>query len=338
MEALTLAELKAQNAAEEAEAEVPQTDAETTNDAGLENEAEPEKVAEPETGKADETKPEAWQLVDDDEQGSQDEVTVPVGAHARMRSKLKGRIGEQNDEIKQLKAEIAELRSGVQKPADATVQRPKLEDFATDQEYEQALDAWYDKKVDRKLETFRQTDEQALRQQREAERVSTAVTQHYAEAEQLAKDNDIAADTYRAADMAFRSVFERQYPDAGDAIADSLIARLGELGKGSAKVTYYVGRNKAAQAALAESLRQDPTGMHAAMYLGQKMAEIAPPRRKVSQAPEPAANATGDVSVVSADEKRYRDAYRKADKAGDVQKRWEARVAAKKAGFDVSQW
>lgn len=338
LETQTLAQLKAENAAaEETETTVPQTEEEGLEvQASEEETGETQQVAEPGEEETGETELEAWQI--GDEQGSQEDqpVVVPVAAHAAMRAKLKGKLGERDEAIEQLKAEIEALKSAKTPVTARTTPRPKAMDFATDEDYEDALDTWYEAKVDQKLETVTQTTTQRDSVQKEIQRVQSAVDQHYGKAAELVQAAGISVEVYQQADQEFRSILDQAYPGEGDAVADNLIARMGE---GSEKVVYYLSRNATAKTQLRAHLASDPSGFEAAMFLGRKLEEVVKPKKRVSQAPKPAANANGDTTVSSGvSAKKLKSAYDKADKSGDTQARWNARKAARKEGIDVSNW
>lgn len=120
----------------------------------------------------------------------------------------------------------------------------------------------------------------------------------------------------------------------GDAIVDSLIA---SLGKGSEKVMYNLGVNKARLGELQQRFEEDPTGVKASIYLGQLNAELSSPRKKTTSAPAPAPQVNGDKAE-KADVKALRKEYQNADKRGDLQARFNARRKARQAGIDTTNW
>ena len=87
---------------------------------------------------------------------------------------------------------------------------------------------------------------------------------------------------YQNSDLAVRQAIESVLPNQGDLVADQLISRLGD---GSEKVMFYLGRNAAAKEKLKSALSNDPTGISAALYLGEVKRDIASPTKRKTRAP-----------------------------------------------------
>jgi hypothetical protein len=135
--AMTLEELKAKNASEEAEM-TKATAAKAVEADDLEAEEESNDLvtaAESDQEEGEEPEAEAWMQTD--EQTSDDSGNaVPVAKHINMRSKLKGTIREQASELEQLRAENESLKANRSQPAraqpEAIAPMPELEDFDYD--------------------------------------------------------------------------------------------------------------------------------------------------------------------------------------------------------------
>ena len=335
--AKTLEELKAENAAaEEMETEAPQVEEEVAEAKAVEEETEEqEEAAETSESEAEETDTEAWMQVDEQTSDSED-LTVPVATHANVRKKLKGTIKEQNSEIEQLKAEIEALKGGVsQKPVQTNhnmPKRPTLEQFDYDEDkYSAAMDNWYEAKIEAKLNATTQQATQETKKQQAEQAIQSAVDRHYENAEKLIEQSGIAPDLYRQADVSVRQAIEEVRPGQGDLVTDFVISVLGE---GSERVMYNLGVNKSKLQKLQADLATDPSGMKAVAYLGRLSAELMPKQRK-SNAPPPSRQINGDAT--SGDPaKSYLKKYKAA--GNDVQKRFNIRREAKKAGVDVKNW
>lgn len=335
---MTLEELKAKNASEEAEA-TKATAAEEVeaDDLGAEDESlEPVETAESEQEEGEEAEVEAWMQAD--EQTSDDSgKAVPVAKHAQMRSKLKGTIREQASELEQLKAELEALKAGRVKPVqaqpEAVAPMPMLENFDYDQnKYAQAMQQWVSQQAEAKVNAALQGSQQKQSQKAAQERFAKALDDHYDRAANLVATQGISAELYQAADTKFRSVVEAVAPGRGDAIADQLISSLGE---GSEKVGYFLGRNSEAQAMLQSKLMAGDGGIQAAIYLGELKRQVTSPARKQSMAPKPAPKVGGNEPAHDLS-KRLKREYREA--ANDPQKRIDTRRKARAAGLNPDEW
>jgi len=337
LEVQTLDELKLENDAENGNAEEEAAKLKAEQEAAL-AEGEPQEPVIPAEGElAEGGEPEVDQWMQTDEQASEGQQ-VSVAVLAKTRSKLKGKIGERDEEIERLKQENEALKSGqTQTPASAEQlpPRPKREDFDFDDDkYDAAIDAWQDKRMDLKLAQGQQVSERKGQAATQRENLNQAVDQHYERAEKLTKDSGITDEVYQQADRAVRSVIESIRPGEGDLIADQLIATVGE---GSEKAMFWIGRNKQASEQLQASLVADPSGMRAIAFISKKAAELSAPKQRSSRAPKPAANAQGDAST-SSNALALQRKYDEAHKAKNGQAAYDLKQQAKKAGHDVSKW
>jgi len=341
----TLEALKAENAAaeeelakanlalvKETEDEAAEDETEELEDAEEQNQ-ESEDSEDEESAESGESEAEPWMQADDQE--SEGEETVPLGSHISMRSKLKGKIGERDEELAKLRAEIDALKAG--KPAEPAQSKPMPTMDSVDHDearYQQEVTQWIREQVQGQVAIATQSASQTQGQAREQEQVEEAVNSHYERAAKLTKESGIAPEVYQASDLKVRQLIDGAYPKMGDAITDRLIGRLGE---GSEKVMYYLGRNQAAQEKLRLKLMEDPTGVSAAIYLGELKSGIAKPHKQTSRARPPAKRPKGDEGG-KAGESAMLKKYRAAHKSGDIQSAFNLKQQAKKSGADTSKW
>lgn len=346
--ALTLKQLKEENAKAEAQAAAtPQVEAEE-GEAGEAEEEQSLEVEGAETGDEESGKTEVEPWMQSDEEASDtdghasDEKQFSgkdiAAAKHNLRAKLERKSAKREEE---LLARIEALEGGkTQQPAaqTGTLAKPKREDFDNaedpDSSYFEALSDW-------KLATnMASQDARAQKAARKAQveqfeqETNQAVDQHYERAVVLAQKSNITDEMYRTADLRVRQIAEDVFPGAGDAIVNSLIATLGE---GSEKVMYNLGVNTKRGDKLRDLLKSDQTGLKAATYLGQLNAEIGSPKKRKTDAPAPAPDVKGDQKIVES-HKALKRKYDAAHKRGDSQAAFNARRDARKAGADVSNW
>ena len=273
---------------------------------------------------------EPWQMEDDNK-------GVPTSTHIHMKQKLKGRISEKDSKIEVLEAEVAALKAGTAKPASVNLPvRPKRIDFDSDELYDIALDKYEEKRDDIRYTRLEQSQTIKDRQYKAREKMDQAVNAHYDRAGKLIDDSGIDSKIYQQADIVVREAVEAIRPNQGDIIVDQLIALTGE---GSEKVFYFLGKNKAALAEVKNRLAEDPSGMKAALYIGQQKERLLSPKRATTKAPSPGPNPTGDVSVqgskkISALKKKYLDAHR----AGNLQIAYNLKKEARGIGAEIAEW
>ena len=346
MQVQTLAELKAENAkTEEETAKEPVTDTVTDTEpeaeepeveAAEETTEETEQVAEPEQEDADADTVEAW--MQEEEQASEPAKGTFTGSDikaARLKERAKAEK-RANKEIEELKAEIAALKNaGVQQAPTEATPRPRLEDFSYDEDaYNQALDSWYESKITAQVNTVQQKQITSSQQQQAKQKLEHAVDSHYERAQELIAKHGIDPEIYKQSEIDFRDAVEEIMPNRGDLVVDSLIATLGE---GSEKVTYHLARNKAKLKAFQNKLAADPSGIQAAVYLGEQKNIVTMPVRTKGNAPKPATRQNGS-SGKPANEAAYLKKYKKAHESGDVQAAFNAKREAKKAGINTRSW
>lgn len=339
-EKLTLAELKAKNAAEEeAEQETEVVEVEEQQDTKV-TIAPVETTVEEVEDDADEEESEAvesWmqeEVATPDDDG--DSGFKPNREAAAVRKKLKAKLHEKDDELESLKAEIERLKSGSTTAPQTELKRPKLEDFDYDEEaYNAAMDDYYDKRVETKLESKQSVQQQREAAERQKKALEEAVDRHYTRAAKLVEEGKVSEEKYTQADRAVRESFERIAKGNGDNIVDSLIKTLDSLGEGSEKVFYQLGVNPAKMQEVANLFATDPSGLSTVAYLGKLQASIQSPTKRKSSAPAPSPELKGSGSTKTPGEALLRR-YKKA--GNNVQARLDIKREAKRQGIDTRNW
>lgn len=345
----TLAELKAENAAEEAKAvaaETPKDPPEDTEPAAEEvadppqdedkgEETPDDKPADPADDKAKDKEPvvdDAWMKAED-----QEPDVVHTGFDAKaIREKWKGRATAAENEAETLRKENEALKERLKAPVTTNLpDEPKREQFKTDAEYVTAL-----AKHSITIATQQAQSEQAVAVQRqrmtEAQaKTAEAVDGHYVRAVELSKKSGIKQEAYQSADLEVRRAIESVFPNAGDAITDSLISR---MGAGSEKVMYHLGVNAKKRGELVRLLNEDRNGLAAAVYLGKLNAELSIPAKRETKAPDPIDEVKGDKSGGKTGADRLKKEYQAAHEKGDAQKAFDIKRKAKNLKIDTSGW
>jgi hypothetical protein len=209
--------------------------------------------------------------------------------------------------------------------------RPRLNDFDSDDLYEDAMDKWEEEKTTATFQTLETKRDVTAQQQQRQQALHNDVEAHYERAQELVTKHSINPDVYQKADATVRQSIESVAPGQGEVIVNQLISLVGE---GSEKVMYHLGVNKAALNELRAILQDDPTGLRAAAFIGQKKAEITGPKHKLTSAPKPAAKINGETVKASASKK----AYDKAHKEGRGQDAYNIKSEAKRSGTDTNGW
>ena len=341
MAQLTLEELKAQNAADDKK----KADDEAALKLKQKSEAEAEDDLEDENLNSAKTDSDDDDLDEDgdewmrsDEQRSGSNAKFTDSDVANVRRKLKGKLQKEKDEKDVLAEENAALKAQLagnsggntnQRPS-APVKMPMLSEFGyREADYQAAMRKWVQQEAAATHQNIAKETSQTEAQRRAYEQSQKSLDDHYARAGKLVEKANIEPEVYQKADTAVRNAVESVLPNGGDTITDGLIARLGE---GSEKVIFFIGRNSAKQVELIESLRNDPSGISAAIMLGQLKTKLSTQNRD-SGAPSPGSKVNGDGSGgvnVNKLKRKY--------ESGDVQTRINIKRQAKKDGVDVSGW
>lgn len=332
----TLDELKAENAAaEQQQAEAPQVEAEPVDEVEA-VETETEKMdhdAGQDTNEAEEVETEAWMKSDEEMDQPQ---FVPVAAHAKVRSKLKAKVSERDEEIEKLKAQIESMSKAGQQQVS---KKPRLEDFYDqdnpEEAFSEAIFDWKMKNYSKSQSEQQQRAEQERKQIEFAAKLEKEVDNHYQRAAELSNKSGIKPEVFQAADLRLKESVDSMFPGKGELIVNNLIASLGE---GSEKVMHHIGINNAAMNEFKSVLMDDPNGLKAMAFLGAKKAQLTQPLKRTSQAPAPSAQLNGNEKVAGTNENQLKRKYNSAAKSRDVQEMINIKRAAKQAGFNPKQW
>lgn len=334
--AQSLKELKEENAKLALESpEVPQTEDSDYSDDEADEAAqvEQEDKAESESKTGDEAESESWMQSEEEVEASHEGKDVPLAAHIKLRAKLKSKLDDKESELKALREEVESLKSGI-KPAAAQTGKPKREDFYSSDDPEEAyLDAMLEWKSAQSSKS-REQEELARKQQEAQERLNKQVDEHYLRAAKLAAENGISEEVYRAADQRVRETLDAAMPGYGDLVAENIIATVGE---GSEKVMYHLGRNPSKLKALRDSFLSDPTGLKAAVMIGEIKSDLTLAAKKKTQAPTPAPAIKGDEGVSASDTALYRK-YKEAHSKGNSQLAFQLKRQAKAANINTREW
>jgi hypothetical protein len=343
---ISLSELKAQNSgeAEVEDIETEEVSAEADNQVTIDPiEDEPETTSELDTDEDDseeESKPvkvESWMQEDSEE--SESNGFRPSPEAAAVRKKFKARLSQKDEELERLKAENEALKSTPQQTAQALPPRPKLEDFDYDEaKHEQALDDWYDKRMEAKAQqTLQSTQTEAQRRElaeRQQKALNDALDKHYEGAAKLVADGKVSEERYTQAEDIVIRTLDGVSNGKGKEVTQHLIKTLNSIGEGSEKVMYQLGVNSAKRDRLIELMQNDPSGLAAATFLGQLQHSISSPTKRKSSAPKPMADLKGDAGGSTRADKAKRQ-YSQLD---SVQDRISFKRQAKAKGIDTTNW
>lgn len=334
--AQSLKELKEENAKLSLEsADIPQTAGNEydEDDAGEVEHVVHDDKAESESASSKQTESESWMQSEEEVEALHEGKDVPLAAHIKLRAKLKGKLDDKEMELKTLREEVESLKSGI-KPAAALSGKPKREDFFSSDDPEEAyLDAMLEWKSIQSGKSREQED--MARKQREAqERLNKQVDEHYLRAAKLAAENGISDEVYRSADQKVRETLDAAMPGYGDMVAENIIATVGE---GSEKVMYHLGRNPSKLKALKDSFLSDPTGLKAAVMIGEIKGDLTFAAKKKTQAPTPAPSIKGDEGLSASDTALYRK-YKEAHSKGNSQLAFQIKRQAKASNVNTREW
>jgi len=281
--------------------------------------------------------PEAWELVDEETPGKEGDDSEPVKPvkHLKAKKRLQGKISEQDSEIDKLRAELEAVKNGrVQQEQPPTQnKRPRMEDFETDDDYYAAKDRFEDIAAEGRQVRIENQRKQTEAVETHKTKLEESLEAHYDRADELLKESGMSPEVYKAADNAVRSAVETIRPNGGDSVVDLFISG---MGKGSEKVMGYLGRNKVALAKFQNLLSKDPTGIKAAVYLGEQKKRLS--KQQTNQTTQARPPVTQLKDGGTATPSKHKKAYDEAVKKGDVSAMFKHKGAAKKAGADVKKW
>ena len=328
----TLDDMKRENAEDEiVEEAAPQAVDEIIEDDAAEITPEEDEAeqAEQATEDTEAVEVEAWMEAGEQEEDSD---TFTASDIAGLRRKMKGKLKGKDDENERLRQEIESLRSGVVQPQSQDIKRPRIDDFTTSEEYEDAHEAYLLAKFENKNNKSQQDRANEARDAEHKRKMETEIDAHYQRAAEMVKTHSIAPERFKVADKTFRDAMEEVNPGRGDNVVDHMLSLLGE---GSEKVGYYLGNNKTALNELKLRMMNDKAGLSAMSYLGELKAKVTMPAKATRKAPKPATSLGGDKGTGEAKSlSALKSAY---NKAKDGNARMSARMAYKKAGGNTKE-
>jgi len=321
---MELSELKEQNAAEEADKLALET-AEPTEEFKTVEEAED---AELETVEPWMQEEEAGEQTPDDPSKN-----VPVGKFVSLKKELRGQIADRDEELEKLRSENEALRLASPKQ-ETTLNRPNRDDHGTDEEYEVALSKYEGDRLQDTYNRNRKVEQQDEATKQAQENINQAMDSHYERADKLMETSGLSKEKYIAASKNTKAVFDEVFGQAGNMVFENVFAK---LGKGSEKLEYFIGVNRAAQDKVKSLINDDPLGISLAMWLGEEKQRLTKLIKPKSNAPDPAQKAGGDVPTGgNADETKMRKAYQKIGPG--TTESYNIKKKGKAAGYDVSGW
>ena len=264
-----------------------------------------------------------------------DNTTMPVSSHIHTKNKLKGQIGEANDENARLKAENEQLRLAGKPAENKLGPMPKKNDTQSDEEYEADLRKWHDDAATDSISRASLTNNQTVNARDAANTIKEAVNTHYERAGAFVKENGIEEEVYNQADKNVRSAFESVFPGSGNVFADRIIS---SLQSGSEKAILIVGRNQEKLDKFKSLLVSDRSGLQAAGYLGSIIGQYKKKAKQTSLAPSPVPDIKSGERSTVVPESSLKKMWKAADKSGDTMKAYNIYAKAKTAGVDVTKW
>lgn len=328
MDAISLKDLKAENASED---QVPEEANNLESEDAEETEEEEQDLEGSEEGEEAEGSEDWMETGESEEAEPEEQEKAPTFSEsdiAKVRRKYKARLSESNEELEKFKQEKAQLEEQLR--ALQGKSKPVRDSFDSDEDYLKAV-IKYERDTEQEAqnaEAAKQAQEKAIRQ------IEENVEKHYERAMTLAEKNGIKPESYQNADLNVRKAIDKVFPQMGDRVTDGFINALGE---GSEKVMFSLGVNKQRLGQLENLLKEDPSGISAAMYLGQLKASANGNKNKQSSAPKPAPRANGENkgnASTSAAKRKYDAAHKK----GDASEAFKIKREAKKSGVDTSNW
>lgn len=304
--------------------------ADESGKAADESDSEEEEIGVPEWMKADEA----------DEQApapAKGSVEQQLYAVTGKLSSAKKKLNETTAESDRLRAENEALRAGAIAPPQsaATTDVPDPDDFHDGLDYKAAMAKYIDSQVSAGINGHTAANTAQREEQKANERLQADLAAHETRKTALFTKHKISPEKYESADMAVRAAIDEVVPGGGDGITNALISKTGE---GSEKVFFAVGVSAEKKAMLSNLLREDKSGIRAAMYLGELKAQLTNIKIPRSNAPPPATVHGGDGTKganAGGQKREYADIIKNN---GYTQQAFDLKDRAKAAGADTSAW
>ena len=345
---LTLEELKRKNAEGESEESQEhdideqqeeldeslndESETEDENDASDDHEEDPD-------GDEDESQ-EAWMTTDDE---NDDDRSVPLNKHISLRTKLKSKVKERDEEIETLRAKIEKLEKPQQQQEGATLQPPKAQSFQDEygetdwDKFNEANAAYMQDLVESRLTGNSKKSEETAKKRKLEEQREQSINHHYELADKLVQKGIVTAEDYASADSVIVNTLEESVPGHGRSVADGLIQHLSEVTDQPEKVWFKLGKDKALLNQVINAYQEDPSGVKGVAELARPSQKYVTGIKRKSTAPKPASKVEGDASTVS-DAAKLQKQYNSAHKKRNTAEAFRIKRQAKKNGVDTSKW
>lgn len=349
---MSLAELKAQNAA----AEQAELEAETVDAEEVEDEIDEAEVDEQADDDSEESESEGEEESDDDSEPDQeddeledwmkgsDDRTVPLSEHIELRQKIKHQRNEAEEKAKaiaeenaRLKREIEELKANSGKTSSEPV-APNLKDFEDEygdidyNGFNQANAKYTQELIDHRLNA--KSSDNTVNEEAQNAELEKAVNGHYEKAENLVKSGVISADSYAKADRNIVDTFDSRVGGQGRQLADYMIKQIAEISDEPEKLWYKLGVDSKLLHEIMDDFANDPTGNKGIIHLTKVDKQLSKSRNIRSKAPKPVKQISGGNAKSSSMLRRYKEAHKK----GNSQEAFNIKREAKQNKIDVSKW
>ena len=321
--------------------------AEEAEAAEIENEAvEPIEV---ETESEDTEQPAEAETVTEDEEVDEIELTLddepqvtnkytPEQALVHKLTKEKKKRQEATSELEQLRAENEALKAGrqpqaVTQPIVSAVTSPQAEPpkppvlyengITTPAEYQVAFEQWWKDRAAYDQHQHYQT-QQTVKAQQDTQARAQRLAERSAEFIQSNKIKaELATNTIQAGVQGLDEVL---------GVDGAALDLLDNIGDGSDKLAYYLGKNPEALATAKKLFDDDPRGFKVNTWLTKTAGKLNRKNSTISKAPAPDEALNGDVSVESGHAKSLQKQY---DKETDFKKLREISRKAREAGIKL---
>lgn len=222
------------------------------------------------------------------------------GSLRRNNRSLKRENREKDEEIARLNERLARVEEVAIKP-------PKLEDFDSEEQYQQATRDFYKPKQ----------HQEPVKPQAEVRNYDDVVNSHYERAEKAG----LNLTKFASSEKAVRARF-------GDQATDILIDQLGDE---SHKIIQHVGSSESNLDTVHNLLMQDPSGVKLTMYMGRLAERLQVEKKAISKAPKPTRTPSGGATGASDLQRRFDSAAQKKD----ANEMFKIRREARKAGVNL---
>lgn len=333
---MSLEELRAQIAAEEAESDEQTLEVEETEEEETEDDADNE--AESEESEVESEESGDFELEIEGEEQPQGPTAEEALIHKLNKQRKRAKNAE--DENTSLKKRIEDLekrltQTSTPQPAQQSAAMPVL-----------VLPDLYDSGIDGNRDKYNQAVNKAMM---DYEAAKDAYKNRHASAEQAQADQTKRMEEITGKLATSVAKFARENKISDDRVINALTTATDEidavtgldgsmahlldsLDSGAERAAYYIGTNEAARERLKSILQTDKTGLKAVAYLSSIASKVKPKQKILSKAPEPDTAIKGDA-VDSATAKQIQSMW---DKETDTTKLLKIKQRARELGVKLA--